>query len=64
MGLPSLAAESAFTDQARKAGATQAGFTYDPTTQGLTATDFGGRGAGVAAYEPYLAKAATVCRPS
>jgi hypothetical protein len=64
MGLPSLAAESAFTDQARKAGAAQAGFTYDPTTQGLTATDIGGRGAGVAAYEPYLAKAATYADPA
>ena len=64
MGLPSIATESAFTDQARKAGAAQAGFTYDPTTQGLTATDIGGRGAGVAAYEPYLAKAATYADPA
>jgi len=64
LGLPSLAAESAFTDQARKTGASQAGFTYDPTTQGLTATDIGGRGAGVAAYEPYLAKAATYADPA
>ena len=64
MGLPSLAGESAFTDQARKAGAAQAGFTYDPTTQGLTATDIGGRGAGVASYEPYLTKAAQYADPA
>ena len=64
LGLPSLAAESAFTNQARKTGAEQAGFTYDPTTQGLTATDIGGRGAGVAAYEPYLTKAATYADPA
>ena len=64
LGLPSLAGESAFTDQARKAGAAQAGFTYDPTTQGLTATDIGGRGAGVASYEPYLTKAAQYGDPA
>lgn len=64
LGLPSLAGESAFTQQARKTGAEQAGFTYDPTAQTLTAADIGGRGAGVAAYEPYLAKAATYADPA
>ena len=58
MGLPSLAAESAFTGQARKAGAAQAGLTYDPSTNVL------GAGTGVASYEPYLAKAATYSDPA
>ena len=58
MGLPSLAGESAFTGQARKAGAEQAGLTYDPSTNVL------GAGTGVAAYEPYLAKAATYADPA
>jgi hypothetical protein len=58
MGLPSLAGESAFTDQARKAGAAQAGLTYDPSTNVL------GAGTGVASYEPYLAKAATYSDPA
>jgi len=58
MGLPSLAAESGFTQQARKAGAAQAGLTYDPTTGGVTS------GTGVASYEPYLAKAATYSDPA
>ena len=58
LGLPSLAAESAFTDQARKAGAAQAGLTYDPSTNVL------GAGTGVASYEPYLAKAATYSDPA
>ena len=63
LGLPSIAGESAFTQQARKTGAEQAGFTYDPTAQTLTAADYGA-GAGVAAYEPYLAKAATYADPT
>jgi len=58
MGLPSLAAESAFTGQARKAGATQAGLTYDPSTNVL------GAGTGVASYEPYLTKAAQYADPA
>ena len=58
LGLPSLAAESAFTGQARKAGAAQAGLTYDPSTNVL------GAGTGVASYEPYLAKAATYSDPA
>ena len=58
MGLPSIATESAFTGQARKAGAEQAGLTYDPSTNVL------GAGTGVAAYEPYLAKAATYADPA
>ena len=63
MGLPSIAGESAFTQQARKTGAEQAGFTYDPTAQTLTAADYGA-GAGVSAYEPYLTKAATYADPT
>ena len=58
MGLPSLAAESAFTGQARKAGAAQAGLTYDPSTNVL------GVGTGVASYEPYLTKAAQYADPA
>ncbi len=58
MGLPSIATESAFTGQARKAGAEQAGLTYDPSTNVL------GAGTGVAAYEPYLAKAAQYADPA
>ena len=58
MGLPSLAAESAFTGQARKAGAAQAGLTYDPSTNVL------GAGTGVASYEPYLTKAAQYADPA
>jgi len=58
LGLPSLAPESAFTGQARKAGAEQAGLTYDPSTNVL------GAGTGVAAYEPYLTKAATYADPA
>ena len=58
MGLPSLAAESAFTGQARKAGAEQAGLTYDPSTNVL------GAGTGVAAYEPYLEQAAKYADPA
>ena len=58
LGLPSIAPESAFTGQARKAGAEQAGLTYDPSTNVL------GAGTGVAAYEPYLAKAATYADPA
>ena len=58
LGLPSLAAESAFTGQGRKAGAAQAGLTYDPTSNVL------GAGTGVAAYEPYLTKAATYADPA
>ena len=58
MGLPSLAAESAFTGQARKAGAAQAGLTYDPSTNVL------GAGTGVASYEPYLTKAAQYGDPA
>jgi|TARA_R110001583_G_scaffold46000_4_gene144561 hypothetical protein len=58
LGLPSLAAESAFTGQGRKAGAAQAGLTYDPTSNVL------GAGTGVAAYEPYLTKAAQYADPA
>ena len=58
LGLPSLAAESAFTGQARKAGAAQAGLTYDPSTNVL------GAGTGVASYEPYLTKAAQYADPA
>ena len=58
MGLPSIAAESAFTGQARKAGAAQAGLTYDPSTNVL------GAGTGVASYEPYLTKAAQYSDPA
>ena len=58
MGLPSIAPESAFTDQARKAGAGQAGLTYDPSTNVL------GAGTGVAAYEPYLEQAAKYADPA
>ena len=58
MGLPSLAAESAFTGQARKAGAAQAGLTYDPSTNVL------GAGTEVASYEPYLTKAAQYADPA
>ena len=58
LGLPSLAAESAFTGQGRKAGASQAGLAYDPSTNVL------GAGTGVAAYEPYLAKAAQYADPA
>ena len=58
MGLPSLAAESAFTGQARKAGAAQAGLPYDPSTNVL------GAGTGVASYEPYLTKAAQYADPA
>tara|TARA_R100000963_G_scaffold29929_1_gene21175 strand:- start:204 stop:1046 length:843 start_codon:yes stop_codon:yes gene_type:complete len=58
LGLPSLAPESAFTGQARKAGAEQAGLSYDPSTNVL------GAGTGVAAYEPYLTKAATYADPA
>ena len=58
MGLPSLAAESAFTGQARKAGAAQAGLTYDPSTNVL------GAGTGDASYEPYLTKAAQYADPA
>ena len=57
LGLPSIAGESAFTDQARKSAAQQAGLTYDPTTQALSGT-------GVAAYQPYLTTAATYADPS
>ena len=63
MGLPSLAKESAFTDVARQQAGKQAGFAYDPTAQTLTAQDYGA-GAGVAAYEPYLTKAAQYADPS
>ena len=58
MGLPSLAAESAFTGQARKAGAAQAGLTYDPSTNVL------GAGTGVASYDRYLTKAAQYADPA
>jgi hypothetical protein len=58
MGLPSLAPESAFTGQARKAGAGQAGLAYDPSTNVL------GAGTGVAAYEPYLEQAAKYADPA
>ena len=58
MGLPSIATESAFTGQARKAGAEQAGLTYDPSTNVL------GAGTGVAAYEPYLEQAAKYADPA
>ena len=58
MGLPSIASESAFTGQARKAGAEQAGLTYDPSTNVL------GAGTGVAAYEPYLEQAAKYADPA
>ena len=58
LGLPSLAAESAFTGQGRKAGAAQAGLTYDPTSNVL------GAGTGVASYEPYLTKAAQYADPA
>ena len=58
LGLPSLAPESAFTGQARKAGAEQAGLTYDPSTNVL------GAGTGVASYEPYLTKAAQYADPA
>jgi len=58
MGLPSIAPESAFTGQARKAGAEQAGLAFDPSTGVL------GAGTGVAAYEPYLEQAAKYADPA
>ena len=58
LGLPSIAPESGFTQQARKTGAEQAGLTYD------TAAGTLGAGTGVAAYEPYLTKAATYADPT
>ena len=58
LGLPSIAGESAFTGQARKSAAQQAGLSYDPSTNVL------GAGTGVAAYQPYLTTAATYADPS
>jgi len=58
LGLPSIAPESAFTQQARKTGAGQAGLTYDTTTGALTP------GTGVASYQPYLTTAGTYADPS
>jgi len=58
LGLPSLAPESAFTQQARKTGAGQAGLAYDTTTGALTS------GTGVASYQPYLTTAGTYADPS
>jgi len=58
LGLPSIAPESAFTQQARKTGAGQAGLAYDTTTGALTS------GTGVASYQPYLTTAGTYADPS
>ena len=58
LGLPSIAPESAFTQQARKAGAGQAGLSYDTTTGALSP------GSGVASYQPYLTTAGTYADPS
>ena len=57
MGLPSVAPESQFTQQARKQVAGQAGLTYDPSTGVL------GAGTGISAYEPYLTQAAKYSDP-
>ena len=49
---PSVAAQSALTQAQQQQAATQAGYTFDPTTGGVT-------GAGVASYQPFMDAAAT-----
>ena len=49
---PSVAAQSALTQAQQQQAAAQAGYTFDPTTGGVT-------GAGVASYQPFLDQAAT-----